>query len=194
MTANGGSGRDRRTSSATILVMAAAVGLGLITTLSIVATTSRFPGPAAQLAWAGFVVLAASVALGWSAGVGLAGLPMLAAAVIEIATVSSQGWLRATAVGCLWFCTAELAWDSIERRDGQRRAARLNRRRVQEVATVVAATLAVTLTAVFLIGRAPDRTFWIQILTLGVAVAAMIASGRHLEATGVDGETRSSRR
>ena len=163
-----------------------AITLATATVVFIVGTTTRFPTSAAQLAGAGLAVMAFSVVLGWSAGIGLASLPLLSGAVIEHATVSTQDWFRATVIGCLWYCTAELAWDSIERRDGHQRTRAVNIRRLQEVASVVGATVVLALVSLILIGQAPDRTLWIQVLTLGMAVAALIAAGRHLTATGSD--------
>jgi hypothetical protein len=106
--------------------------------------------------------------------------------VVEIATGSGEDWLRATIVGALWFCAAELAWDAIDRRDGHERTRAANRRRLEEVATVVAVTFAVVLVSLALLAQAPPRTLLIQFLVLGIAVSAMVATGRHLARTGPD--------
>ena len=171
-----------------LVVSWAAVGLAFITVLIIVLTTSEHPAEASQLSGAGFVILALSVFAGWSTGVGLAGLPVLAGAMIEIASQPTQDWLRATLIGCLWYVTSELAWDAIDRRDGHVRSRAFNRRRVEEVAAVVGGTTVLALVAAAALGQAPSRTFLVQVVTLALASAMVIAAAKRLLGSQPSGE------
>ena len=95
---------------------------------------------AGRLALAGLILFGLTLALGSARLVGLATLPMLGAALVAADGRASIGSI---VVGCLWYVTLELAWDSIERRDGGERTAAYAHRRVFEVTTVVTLTLAV---------------------------------------------------
>ena len=140
---------------------------------------------AGRLAFFGIVVFL--IALIWGSGllVGLASLPVLVAALVSTIGGDSPAWIRALVVGVLWFLAAELGWDAIERRDGVRRTAAYNSRRIDEAITVVLLSLAVTLAAFLTSETAPLRTaFVIAIALLAIAGAIGVAAQKLRGASG----------
>jgi len=146
----------------------------------IVASTDRFVTTVIQLVMFGLAVFAFSTGLGSSLGIGLATVPMLGAAVVQIAAVPEQSWLRAIAIGGLLYCGTELAWESIECRDGHQRSTAVTVQRFQEMAIVVVGALAITGLSLLVVERAPQRTLLIQVLIVGTAALALVFTIRQL--------------
>ena len=101
---------------------------------------------AARMAIVGVVLFALALAIGSSRVIGATSFPVLGSAFIVSAT-SETMWVQSIVVGCLWYIAVELAWESVDRRTWARRSTSLGLRRVNEVATVVVVSLAVTVTA-----------------------------------------------
>lgn len=155
--------RSGRLQAAQALVLA---GLGA----GVVAASSGGQAQlATRLALAGVVMLGAGLALGSPRLVGVTTVPMLAAALISSGAGSETAWVQSIVLGCLWYVTAELAWDAIERRDGAKRTAEFDNRRTQEVATITALSIASTSVGFLFSYLAPTRS----ILVIGFAVLAL---------------------
>lgn len=149
-----------------------------------VATTTRFPDSAARFVGIGLVIFVMAVVTGSRFAVGGAILIGLIGAVIEIGTVPVQRWERSLIVACLWYVAAELAWDSMERRDGRIRPMTVAHERLREIGTVVVVSLVATVAAVSLFSAAPPRTLVVLAITVGGLALALIVATRHLTATG----------
>lgn len=148
-----------------------------------VATTTRFTDSAARFVGIGLVVFVVAVIGGSRFAVGGAILVALIGAVIEIGTVPVQRWERSLMIACLWYVAAELAWDSMERRDGRIRPPAVAFERAQEIGTVVVVSLVATIVAVSLLGAAPPRTLVVLAVTVGGVALALIGATRRLTAT-----------
>ena len=165
------------------LQAAAAVVLAAVTAAVIagVSTRADFAG---RLAIVGVVFFAIALALGSARFVGIATVPVLGSAMVAAGGADDPAWVRSIVVGCLWYLAVELAWDSIERRDGGERSSALVHRRVHEVATVVTLSLVVTIAGFAASGVAPQR----MLLTQGPIVVGLIAAlglaARHVATTG----------
>ncbi len=127
---------------------------------------------AGQLAAFGLIVVAFALALGSARLVGVATLPMLGAALIASAAADEPAWARSIVLGILWYVTAELAWDAIERRDGVTRSSAFNNRRIDEGAIVVTLSLAITAAGLLASSFAPVRT----VLTVGPVIVGLLAA------------------
>lgn len=154
-----------------------------------VATTSRFADSAARLAGIGLFVFVASVVTGSRSAVGAGVFCALVGAVVEIGTVPVQRWERALLIAGLWYVAAELAWDSMERRDGRERPPAVTLLRFREMGTVLVISLLATVVAVSFVGAAPSRTLLVMAVTLGVVALALIAATRRLHTAGADPPT-----
>lgn len=164
---------------ALLAVMAAGLA-GWIT----VATTTRFADSALRFVGFGLVIFVAAVLTGSRFAVGGAVLVALIGAVIEIGTVPVQRWERSLIIAGLWYVAAELAWDSMERRDGRDRRPGVTLERLSEVATVLVVSLGATIAAVALVGAAPPRTLLVLVVTVGGLAFALVIATRQLTATG----------
>lgn len=158
-------------SVASVLSASAAAGV-------IASSTWRESQTAGRLAITAVVLLAVALAVGSGRLVAFTSLPLLGAGLITVVGVTGTLWVRALVVGVLWYLSAELGWEAIERRDGVRRTREFNSRRLDEVSYVVLMSMGVTGLAFALSAVAPLRTTVI----LGLALAALIA--------GVGGVTR----
>ena len=161
----------------------AAVVLAAATAAVIAAPTSARADFGGRLAMVGVVAFVIALAVGSARAVGLATVPVLGSALIATSGADDPDWVRSIVVGCLWYVAVELAWDSIERRDGGERTSALVHRRVHEVATVVTLSLIVTISGFLASGVAPPRT----LLTQGPIVVGLLAAigltSRHLVKT-----------
>ncbi len=157
-----------------------------------VATTTRFPDAVTQFVSFGWVVLVLAVVIGSRFAVGSGVLIALAGAVIEIGTVSEQRWGRSLIIACLWYLAAELAWDSMERRDGRRRSQAVELERAREIGYVLVVSSIVTLVAVASAGAAPPRTLLVLALTVGAVALTLAVGARHLAAMDSPGVHRQS--
>lgn len=172
--------RDGRLQTAAALVVALAiVGVAAVPSW----TESQTAG---RMAIFGFGLFALALAVGSARLVGVATLPIFAAALIASASADDPAWVRSIVLGVLWYLAAELAWEGIERRDGARRSRAFNDRRIDEVTTVLVLSLAVT-TATFLTSFVtPVRT----VLAVGVVIVGLITAlnlaNRHLSLGGHD--------
>lgn len=172
-----------------LVAIVAAGAAGWVT----VATTTRFTDSAARFVVIGLVVFAVAVAGGSRFAVGGAILIALIGAVIEIGTVSSQRWERSLIIACLWYVAAELAWDSMERRDARVRSLAVAVDRVREIGTVMVTSLVVTIGAVSLVGAAPPRSLVVLVATVVGLAIALISATRRLSATGAASPDRGER-
>ena len=128
--------------------------------------------------------------------VGVASAPMAAAIVLEAGFADEPSWIRSILIGCLWYVTMEASWEAIHRRrvvrvvrirpwgassfpsfPGRRSlyTREANERRVHEVVTVVALSLALSLAAMAATVVAPVRSVFLQALVLGGLLAAFVA-------------------
>lgn len=163
-----------------LLAVVAAGMAGWIT----VATTTRFADSALRFVGIGLAVFVVAVLTGSRFAVGGAILVALIGAVIEIGTVPVQRWERSLIIAGVWYVAAELAWDSMERRDGRARRLGVTLERLREVGTVLAVSLGATIAAVALVGAAPPRTLLVLAAAVGGLALALILATRHLTAAG----------
>jgi hypothetical protein len=138
---------------------------------------------AGRFALAGVVVFAIGLAFGSARLVGVASLPVLGSALLASATGESPAWVRSIVVGCLWYVAVELAWDSIERRNGVKRSSALEFRLFNEVASVVVISLGVTVVAYAASGLDAPRTVIGQAAIVVALFAALLFATRRLTAT-----------
>lgn len=137
---------------------------------------SQTPG---RLAIAGVVLFMVTLGLGSSRLVMVTSVPILGSAIATVVGDPDPAWVRGLVIGVLWYVAAELAWDSIERRDAVRRTGAVNDRRINEISTVVGLTLLLTVAAIVLSGRAPLRTIFVLGLAIvAVAMALTLAASR----------------
>jgi hypothetical protein len=168
----------------------AAVVAGLVTTTLIVQLAGSGNWLATRSAWLGFATLTVAVVLGAGSLVGLASVPMLGAGVLALSEDSGADWGRALVIGLAWYVAAELAWASIEADDlpstgGERppqpiRSNVVLRRRVGEVATVVAVAAVVGLAGTGLATLAPARTSVVKAVVTIAVLAALAVVGQRL--------------
>jgi len=134
----------------------------------------------------GFGLFAFALAVGSARLVGVATLPIFAAALIASAGADDPVWVRSIVLGVLWYLAAELAWEGIERRDGATRSSAFNDRRIDEATTVLVLTLAVTTAAFLTSFLTPVRT----VLAVGLVIVGLITAlnlaNRHLRQGGHD--------
>jgi len=154
----------------------AAVALGMA---GAVATVIAYSSPskteiASRLAILGVALFAVAVTLGSARLVGVATLPVLAAALVSSVAAAEPAWVRSIVLGIAWYTAVELAWDAIERRDGVERSRAFNDRRIDEVTTVVILALVITTAGFLLSFLAPVRT----VLVAGLVVICLLAGLR----------------
>lgn len=158
--------REGRLQTAAALVVALAiVGVVAVPTW----TESQIPG---RMAIFGFGLFALALSVGSARLVGVATLPIFAAALIASAGADDPAWVRSIVLGVLWYIAAELAWEGIERRDGATRSSAFNDRRIDEATTVLAVSLAVTTAAFLTSFLAPVRT----VLAVGLVIVGLITA------------------
>ena len=172
--------REGRLQTAAALVVALAI-VGVVAVPSW--TESQTAG---RMAMFGFALFAVALAIGSARLVGIATLPILAAALVASAGADDPAWVRSIVLGVLWYLAAELAWEGIERRDGARRSSAFNDRRIDEATTVLVLSLAVTTAAFLSSFVTPVRT----VVAVGVVVVGLITAfnlaNRHLSLGGHD--------
>lgn len=161
----------------------AALGVATVTAL-IIATSAEADDPlTGRLVVAGVVLFAMALAFGSARIVGATSFLVLGSALAGSATADNPAWVQSIIVGCLWYVAVELAWDSIERRDGAERAMTLDLRRLNEITTIVVAALAVTVSAYAASSLETPRTFFRQAVLIVALIAALGIAIRHLVAT-----------
>ena len=103
----------------------------------------------------------------------------------DVASAAGQipEWVRSMIVGCLWYVALELAWDSIERRNGVARSSALELRRTNEVAVVVVVALAVSVGGYALSFLHLPRNLAGQGAILIALFAVLLVVGRFITAT-----------
>lgn len=172
--------REGRLQTAAALVVALAI-VGVIAVPSW--TESQTAG---RMAIFGFGLFAFALAVGSARLVGVATLPIFAAALIVSAGADDPVWVRSIVLGVLWYLAAELAWEGIERRDGATRSSAFNDRRIDEATTVLVLTLAITTAAFLTSFLTPVRT----VLAVGLIIVGLITAlnlaNRHLRLGGHD--------
>jgi len=158
----------------------AAVALSVATMLAITSTASASNQFVDQLMVLAVVVHAACIAFGTSRWIGLASVPVVLAIVTESGFSDDPSWIRATAVGCLWFVTMEMSWEAIDRRRKGTRTTGAMARRVQDIAAVLGITLAIGLVASATATFAPERTVLIQALVFVILFGGCVAMIRQV--------------
>jgi len=172
--------REGRLQTAAALVVALAI-VGIVVLPSW--TESQTAG---RMAILGFVLFAFALAVGSARFVGVATLPIFAAALIASAGADDPSWIRSIVLGVLWYVAADLAWEGIERRDGVRRSSAFNDRRIDEATTVLVLSLAVATAAFLTSFLAPVRTVLAVGLVIVGLITALILANRHLSLGGHD--------
>jgi hypothetical protein len=138
---------------------------------------------AGRLAILGVALFVIALVLGSGLLIGLTTLPFFVAELVSSIGGDNPAWIRAVVVGVLWYLAAELGWDAIERRDGVRRTAAYNHRRLNEANTVVLLSLVVT-AAVFLVSSvAPVRTLIVIAVALLGFAAVLAGAAQRLRRT-----------
>lgn len=161
----------------------AAVGVATVTAM-IIATSAPADDPlTGRLVIAGVGLFAVALALGSARVVGATSFLVLGSALAGSATADNPTWVQAIIVGCLWYVAVELAWDSIERRDGAERATTLDLRRLNEVTTIVVMALVITVSAYAASSLEVPRTLLRQVVlilallgSLGIAIWHLVAT------------------
>ena len=158
---------------------AAAAGLAAATATAIVAPAEH-PRLAASLVGLGLVTLALAVVARSERFTALASAPILGAAVVHTQFADEAVALWALGVGCGWYVTSELAWESIGRRAACRFEAITVRHRAQEIVTVVAVSLLVATITLAASNLAPSRTVLGEALVIVVVLAGGATAVRRL--------------
>lgn len=166
--------------------VAAAAGLVVLSTLppSVDQETLR-PWLISRGLVVGVVLFVLAVVIGSDRLVGVSGIAFAVGAVVALNRPDGQVWGLTMTVGLLWFGACELAWWSILSRDGVERTPAVGRRRLQEVATVVLATVVVTAIGLVVATQAPARSATVKGTVAAVVVIALAMAGRQL-ARGAD--------
>ena len=138
---------------------------------------------AAGLVIAGYVVLLTALSWGSARLVGMATLPMLGGALAASTAGAQPAWALASILGILWYLAAELAWDSIERRDGGRRSTALIGRRIDETATVVVMAFGIAAAGLAASAWTPVRTMAVVVTAVGAVLTLMVWGTRRLRAS-----------
>lgn len=158
-------------------VLAAATVIGSI-------LTSSWSDPIApRLSILSFAIFCVALALGSSRIVGLTSFGVLGSALIASALSESSTWIESIFIGCLWYVAVELAWDSIDRRDGAVRSVSYNMRRVQELSSVVVVCLGVAWIAFAATELGPSRTLVGRGVFLVLALAGLWVALGHIAST-----------
>lgn len=152
--------------------MTTIVGLGAAgLTVATIARTAPDDILTTRLALLGLALFVIALVAGSSRLVGLSSIPTLGAAVIAPAVATDPSWAGTLLVGCAWYLSVELAWTGLDRREHGPIGRPLARRRLHEVTTVVALTLAVGLVGATAADIAPPRSLYLQ----GPVVLALLA-------------------
>lgn len=138
---------------------------------------------APRLSILSFAIFCVALTVGSSRIVGLTSLGVLGSALIASALAETSTWVESIFIGCLWYVAVELAWDSIDRRDGAVRSVAYNLRRVQELSSVVVICLGVTWIAFALTALGPSRTLVGRGVLLLLALAALAVAIGHIAST-----------
>lgn len=158
-------------------VAALLVGLAIVGVISASAWSES--ETAGRMAIFGFMLFAIAIGIGSSRLVGVATLPIFAAALIASVGADDPAWVRSIVLGVLWYLAAELAWEGIERRDGAPRSSAINHRRVDEVMTVVILSLAVTTITFLASFLTPVRTVMaVGLVVVGLGAGLYLANRR----------------
>ena len=152
----------------------AAAVMAIATGLAIIATASEAKPAVVPLVVVGLILLMIFLVVGSARWIGSASLPMLGTIMLEAGFGDGPSWIRSIVIGCLWFATLEMSWDSIERRSGAKHTQAATARRLQEVATVISLALVIGLVASAATSFAPDRSVLLQALVLGGLLAAFV--------------------
>lgn len=159
---------------------AAGLAVASICTVVVARAGSAIPWLEIRAPLAGLVFLAAGLLIGSERLVGFASLPMLAGALLSVEPIDGPAWGRSLIVGCLWYVALELAWASVERRDGVERAEAIGRQRRREVSQVVIVAIAVGLGSALLATVAPARSLFVRGVVIAGFLAALIAAADRL--------------
>jgi len=156
---------------------------GAIATVIALSSSSETEIIAVRLALFGVALFTIGVVLGSARLVGIATLPMLAAALVVSVAAAEPAWVRSIVVGIVWYMAVEMAWDAIERRDGVERSSAFNDRRIDEVTTVVILALVITTAGFLLSFLAPVRTVLVAGLVISCLLAGLRLATRRLQAS-----------
>ena len=159
-----------------------ALGVAGVVATVIAISSSSATEISSRLAILGVALFAVAVILGSARLVGIATLPVLAAALVGSVAAAEPAWVRSIVLGIAWYMAVELAWDAIERRDGVERSSAFNDRRIDEVTTVVILALVITTAGFLLSFLAPVRTALVAGLFVVCVVAGLRLATRRLQA------------
>lgn len=160
-----------------------ALALGAATTAIIVESASTYTWLVSRGAFLGLIVLAVGTAFGSERVVALATAPTLGSALLGVTAGGELAWGRSIIIGCLWYASLELAWASIEHRDGTIRTPAVGRSRLQEVATVVIVAVLVAGVGAAASSFAPERTLVVRVLVVSAVLLSVVGALRHLSTT-----------
>jgi len=165
-----------------VWVTALALVVGLAALITIGATTSEADTAVAPLLLIAGAMHVYFLVVGSVRMVAASSAPVLASFVLESGFGDEPSWIRSIVLGCWWFVAMELSWEAVERRNGARHTRAASMRRVQDVVTVVAITLAVGLIAASATSFAPVRSVAVQALVLAGVLAGFVWVVRHVVA------------
>ncbi len=173
---------------------AAAAGASIATgaALWLISTSEALLWLTSRMTLGGLALYGVGLVFGSERLVAVAAVPVLFSAVLSVEVDTGIDLGRALIIGCLWYVSTELAWESIGWRSDTVHAPAIATQRTQEVATVVIVTIAIGLAAVGLASVAPSRTLLLRALAVGAVVAGLgialyqlnrteLASGRRSE-------------
>lgn len=121
---------------------------------------------------AGLVLFGLGLVFGSERLVGLAAIPVLTAAVLSTPDTDIDLG-RALIIGCLWYISTELAWESIGWRSDTILTLAITTQRIREVATVVIIAIVIGLAGIGLATQAPSRTLLLRAFAVASVVIAL---------------------
>ena len=163
-----------------IVPAVACVVFGVATAVLVTLTAERSQAQTALVSAVGIAILLAGVLIGSEGIVGVAVVPLLLSALISGPGGSDATLGRSVLIGCALYAMAELGWESITDRVLHGRPTPIRRRRVEEVAIVLAVALVIGLTAAGASELAPDRTLVARGAAVTVGLALLVGLGRRI--------------
>lgn len=160
----------------------AALAVAAVTAVLVQRWAVQAPWLTIRGAVGGWLLVAAGLAVGSRSLVGMATVPVLAAATVGLDRPTGHAWGQALVLAVLWYVTCEVAWASIEARAGAERTPAIDRLRVREVAVVVVASVLVGVMGIALASMAPVRTATVRAAAIAIVLVTLAVLGRHLAA------------
>lgn len=170
-----------------------ALALTAVTAVLVERWSVQAPWLALRGALGSVLLVTAGLAIGSSSLIGLASVPLLAAAAVGIDRPTGHAWGQALVLAVLWYLACEAAWASIEARSDTVRSPAIGRQRVREIAVVAVTSILVGVAGIALASMAPVRTATVRAVAVAIVLVGLAALGRHLTARSTPAE-RTSRR